>query len=134
MEKKDTSAAKGIPAAESTAKIAVSPRKVNIPSSSPLTIGPRLKLSKSVFEPVWHQRGTPSDSPKVPLIKTPTGTRGTGTKQATRLSERRESKKRGILAFFGNRRKGRSRVVNLILLPLAAVITTVAVLFLLKIL
>ncbi len=114
------------------AKVPITPRKAAMPTFSENPEDPGLQLSPTSNEAVWERKNRiRPKSPKVPFDHSPkiTGLHGTAPKIAglhgippkiTPLA--RHASKRGILAFFLSRRKGRSRVWNLILLPAAVVI------------
>lgn len=114
------------------AKVRLTPRKAAVPSSSGEVADPGLQLSPTSNEAVWERKNRiRPKSPKVPFDHPPKIADATGTPQKTAPLPRHPAR-RGLLSFFRSRRRGRSRVWNLILLPAATVIASLLVFLLLK--
>ena len=147
---------------EPAAKVPLTPRKAAMPSASGDAAEPGLHLSPTSNEAAWERKNRiRPKSPKVPFDHSPkiTDLHGVQPKitelhgiqpkitelhgiqpKITELhgippkitSVPRHEPRRGLLAFFRSRRKGRSRVWNLILLPIAVVIAFLVIFFLFK--
>ncbi len=94
--------------------------------------GQGLRLTPFSTEAVWDRRNRiMPKAPKIPFSPSGGGfgVAGTGTKVP--VPEKHHGRRR-IFAFFRSRRKGRSRVINFILLPLAILLTAAALIYILK--
>jgi len=98
-------------------------------SQAPLTNGSQgLHLTPFSSEAVWDRRNRiRPKSPRVPFVGRTAAEPGT-----KRPAADAPHGKRRFLAFFRSRRKGRSRVINFILLPLAILLTAAALVYILK--
>jgi hypothetical protein len=134
------------------AKVPITPRKAAMPSAGGEPADPSLQLSPTSDEAVWERKNRiRPKSPKVPFDHSPktSGVYATAPKTAEShpiqpkvaglhgippkiTPVQRQKRKRGILAYFLSRRKGRSRVWNLILLPAAIAIASLAIFFLFR--
>ena len=134
MDPKESGAAgEDSASSEPAAKVPLTPRKAAVPSSSGEVADSGLRqLSPSRNEAVWDRKNRiRPKSPKIPFDHPPKIADATGTPQKTAPLPRHPAR-RGFLAFFRSRRKGRSRIWNLILLPAAALIAALVIFFLLK--
>jgi len=114
------------------AKVPLTPRKAAMPTFSGETNDSGLQLSSTSNEAVWKRKNRiRPKSPKIPFDHPSRITEAPGSPQKT-ISPARHAPGRGLLAFFRSRRKGRSRVWNLILLPAAIVIAFLVIFFLFK--
>ena len=134
MDPKESGAAGERPdGPEPASKVPLTPRKAAVPSASEeVADSGLLHLSPTSNEAAWKRRNRiRPKSPKVPFDAPPKIADATGTPQKTAPLPRHPAR-RGFLAFFRSRRKGRSRIWNLILLPAAALIAALVIFFLLK--
>jgi hypothetical protein len=118
---------------EPAAKVPLTPRKAAMPTSSGELADPGLQLSPTSKEAAWERKNRiRPKSPKIPFDHPSKITEAPPGIPQKSASLPRHVPRRGLLAFFLNRRKGRSRVWNLILLPAAVVIAFLVILFLFK--
>ena len=118
---------------EPAAIVRLTPRKAAVPSTSGEVADSGLRqLSPSRNEAVWERKNRiRPKSPKIPFDHPPKIADATGTPQKTAPLSRHAAR-HGFLAFFRSRRKGRTRIWNLILLPAAVIIAALAIFFLFK--
>lgn len=90
--------------------------------------GGELHLSRKPNEPLF-QRAIPPTQPRTPFDSAPPIEPSTAPASP---SARHHRSRRGLLALLRSRRKGRQRVVNFILLPLAVLAATAIVVWILK--
>ena len=137
---------------EPAAKVPLTPRKAAMPTSGGETAEPGLRLSPTSNEAAWERKNRiRPKSPKVPFDHSPkiTDLHGNQPKIADlhgihpKITELhgippkitalpRHEPKRGLFAFFRSRRKGRTRVWNLILLPAAVIVAFLVILLLFR--
>ena len=150
--KKSGAAGEDSASSEPAAKVPLTPRKAAMPTSGGDTGEPGLRLSPTSNEAAWERKNRiRPKSPKVPFEHSPkiTDLHGIQPKISDvhgihpKITELhgippkitpvlRHEPKRGLLAFFRSRRKGRSRVWNLILLPIAVAIAFLVIFLLFK--
>ncbi|MEI8313359.1 MAG: hypothetical protein WCH98_21635 [Verrucomicrobiota bacterium] len=118
---------------EPAAKVTLTPRKATMPTGSREPVDdPSLRLAPTNKEPVWARRNRICPkSPKVPFEQPPRTVEAPGTQHPPEYVPR-HAQRRGIIAFFRSRRKGRSRILNFILLPIAVVLAFLAILAMFK--
>jgi|GEM_PF-2842205 len=115
-----------------SAKLPLAPRKAAIPSCSGDVAEPERPLPSPTNEPIWKRRNRiRPKSPRVPFDH-PFKITGPSEIPQKATSSPRHGAKRGVLAFFLSRRKGRSRVLNFILLPVALLLAFLAIFFLFR--
>jgi len=127
------SAGKDSARTEPAAKVTLTPRKATMPTGAREPADdPSLRLAPTTKEPRWALRNRICPkSPKVPFEQPPRTVEAPGATQPPDYVPRHVSR-RGIIAFFRSRRKGRSRILNFILLPIAVVLAFLAILALFK--
>lgn len=115
------------------AKVALTPRKAAMPTAGAAAGGDAgLSLEKTGGEPIWKRRNRICPkSPKVPFETPPRTTEAPGAPTTPGYVPRYVSR-RGIMAFFRSRRKGRTRILNFILLPVAITLAFLAIYALFK--
>ncbi|MFZ4779184.1 MAG: hypothetical protein ACOYM3_27800 [Terrimicrobiaceae bacterium] len=97
----------------------------------PLTnSGQGLRLTPFSSEAVWDRRNR--IRPKSPKIPFAAGDFGTAEPFTGDPAAEQHHGKRRLFAFFRSRRKGRYRIINFILLPLAILLTAAALVYILK--
>lgn len=132
MDAKEPAAAGSEPAINKPpVKVAITPRKATVPTPS----GEKSEsghLSLQAREAPWTRRNRICpQTPKVPFDQPP---RTIAIPQATPATAGRPQHppKRGLIAFFSSRRKGKARVLNFLLLPIAVLAAFLAILVLFK--
>jgi len=115
---------------EPAAKVAIKPRKAS--TRTGMEESPDYGLQLTPTEPVWARRNRICPkSPKVPFETLPSmGHESPETSQSAAYVPQHQ-RRRGFIAFFRSRRKGSSRVLNFIILPIAALIALAVILLLL---
>lgn len=114
---------------ESPTRVAISPRKATMPTAS----GEKNEsgqLSLQSKEAVWARRNRICpQTPKIPFDQPP---RSIGTPNSSHNTsyQPRHSHKRGLFAFFKSHRKGKTRILNFLLLPIAVLAVFLAILVL----
>lgn len=133
MDSKESDAAgKDSARTEPAAKVALTPRKATMPTGVKEPVDPSLHLASTTKEPRWALRNRICPkSPKVPFDQPPRTTEAPGAPHPPDYVPR-HVQRRGIIAFFRSRRKGRSRILNFILLPIAVLLAFLAILALFK--
>ena len=123
--KRDNSAGTG-----SASKVAITPRKASMPTG--IAEVPESYLQLTPIEPVWARRNRICPkSPKVPFESPPSkGVDAPAASQSTAYVPHHHGR-RGLVAFFRSRRKGSSRILNFIVLPIAVLIASTVILLLL---
>jgi len=108
-------------------KIAISPRKETLVGGEP---APRLHLAPE--EPIWERgnRIRPK-APKIPFHD-PLKTAGNPGPDPSVLPQVKSRAGRRFLHFFRSRRKGRYRVINFIVLPIAVLLTFLVIFCMIK--
>lgn len=132
MDAKEPAAAGGEPAkSEPPARVAITPRKATMPTASGETHESG-QLSLQAREAVWTRRNRICpQTPKIPFTQPP---KSIGTPDGAHHTtyQPRHSSRRGLFAFFQSRRKGKSRILNFLLLPVAVLAAFLAILALFK--
>lgn len=117
---------------EAAAKVAITPRKALMPFSSGKSVEPGLQLSPTGNEAAWARKNRICPkSPKDPLLRPSRSIRAPEIPQKNTFLPQ-HGEKRGLLAFFQSRRKGRSRIWNFLLLPAAVLAASLVILVLFK--
>jgi hypothetical protein len=115
---------------EPAAKVAITPRKASMPTGTEESLDYGLQLTP--IEPAWTRRNRICPkAPKVPFETPPSkGHEAQESSQSAAYVPRHHGR-RGLISFFRSRRKGSSRVVNFIVLPIAVLIASAVIILLL---